>query len=82
MRIMFGNALSAMPGRRAEAIAQYEAAVRIDPNLPEAHYVLGLALVKIPGRMPEAIRELEVGVRIQPDPEVQQVLNGLLAARP
>jgi tetratricopeptide (TPR) repeat protein len=64
----------------ADAIAQYEAAVRINPDLPKAHYVLGLALLKISGRTPEAISHLEAGVRLRPDSEVQQLLDRLRAA--
>lgn len=33
-------------GRTADAIGQYEQAVSLNPNLPDAHYNLGLALVK------------------------------------
>jgi|HubBroStandDraft_1064217.scaffolds.fasta_scaffold34916_2 hypothetical protein len=36
MRVNFGNALSQVPGRMPDAIAQYEAAVKINPDLPEA----------------------------------------------
>jgi tetratricopeptide (TPR) repeat protein len=81
MRLNYGNALSQVPGRMPEAIAQYEAAVKINPELPEAQYVLGLALLKIPGRTPGAIRHLETGLRFKPDPEVQQVLDGARSAR-
>ena len=33
-------------GRTADAIGQYERAVSLNPNLPDAHYNLGLALVQ------------------------------------
>lgn len=33
-------------GRSAEAIAEYEHALSLNPNLPDAHYNLGLALVQ------------------------------------
>jgi tetratricopeptide (TPR) repeat protein len=63
----------------ADAIAHYEAAVRINPDLPEAHYVLGLALLKLSGRTPEAISHLESVVRLRPDSEAQQLLDRLRA---
>jgi len=56
-----------MPGRLAEAIAHYEAALRLQPDLAEAHYNLGMALAQIPGRLPDAIAHCEAAVRLKPD---------------
>jgi hypothetical protein len=64
------------------AIGQYEAAVRINPDLPEAHYILGLTLLKLPGRTQEAVSQLETGMRLRPDPEAQQLLDKLRAWSP
>jgi tetratricopeptide (TPR) repeat protein len=53
--------------RSQEAIAQYEVALRIDPNYAEAHNNLGGVLAMIPGRLPDAIPEYEAAVRIKPN---------------
>ena len=60
-----------------EAISQFEAALRIDPNSSEAHVNLGIALSGLPGRMSEAIQHFKAALRIKPDPEIQQMLNRL-----
>jgi tetratricopeptide (TPR) repeat protein len=49
-----------------EAIAHWERALQIDPNLPEVCNNLGTALFKM-GRAPEAIRRWEQAVRADPD---------------
>ena len=41
-------------------------ALRIDPDLAEAHYNLGVALSDIPGRLPAAIAEYEAAIRFRP----------------
>jgi len=38
-----GNALEKTPGRFEDAIAQFEAALRLKPEFAEAHYNLGCA---------------------------------------
>jgi tetratricopeptide (TPR) repeat protein len=50
-----------------EAIAEYEAALRGNPDSVEAHYNLGLALAKMPGRSAQAIAHLEAALRLRPD---------------
>jgi Flp pilus assembly protein TadD len=44
-------------GQRDAAIAQYELAVRLDPDFPEGHHNLGVAY-KQAGRRSDAVREL------------------------
>jgi protein O-mannosyl-transferase len=61
-----GFALLEIPGRLPDAIAEYQAALRIRPDYVEAHYDLGNALVKA-GRLPEAIAEFQAAVRIAPN---------------
>ena len=61
-----GAVLERIPGRLPDAIAEYEAALRINPDAPEAHNNLGSALADIPGRLPEAISEYETALRIKP----------------
>ena len=55
-----------MPGRMPDAAAEYEAALRIDPDLAEAHYDLGLALSGM-GRPAEALSHFEAALKIRPD---------------
>jgi protein O-mannosyl-transferase len=71
--------LQKIPGRQEEAIAHYEAALRINPDVMEAHYNLGNALATMPGRLPEAVSELEAAFRIRPEPTVRQSLDRLRA---
>jgi tetratricopeptide (TPR) repeat protein len=59
--------LESLPGRTAEAIAEYRNSIRIDPNHADVHNNLANALSAIPGRMPEAIEEYEVALRLEPD---------------
>ena len=61
-----GNALAGTPGRLPEAIAEYQAALRINPGRAEPHNDLGNALAAIPDRLPDAIAEYQAALRIQP----------------
>jgi tetratricopeptide (TPR) repeat protein len=65
-RYNFGFALSHSVGREREAIAEYQAALRIDPDYAEAHNNLGNSLSQIPGRLPEAIAEYQAALRTNP----------------
>ena len=62
-----GVALSEMPGRLPDAIAQYRAALAIRPDSARVHTDLGNALSKLPGRAPEAVAEYQAALRISPD---------------
>ena len=64
-----------------EAITHFEAALRINPDLVEAHFNLGNALSQLPGRLPDAIAQYEAALRIRPDPKLQQLVNRLRAGR-
>jgi len=50
-----------------EALAESQAAVRLDPNNAEAHYNLGNAWARFPGGMSEAVAEFRAALRIRPD---------------
>jgi tetratricopeptide (TPR) repeat protein len=67
-----------MPGRMSDAIAQYQAALRINPGFVEAHFNLSLALLQVSGRWPEAIAHLKTALRIKPDfKEAQQLIEAI-----
>jgi tetratricopeptide (TPR) repeat protein len=63
---ILGNVLLDLPGRLPDAIAQYEVALRIDPNYAEAHLNLGNVLRGMPGRLPDAITQYEAALRLDP----------------
>jgi Flp pilus assembly protein TadD len=62
-----GNLLLGIPGRLPDAVAEYQAALRIKPDFAEVHSILGMTLATIPGRLPDAILEYEAALRIKPD---------------
>jgi tetratricopeptide (TPR) repeat protein len=53
-------------GNYAEAISQLEQAVRLNPDLPQAHYLLAWSYNKV-GRHPEAASTFQTALRIKPD---------------
>jgi len=61
-----GTVLAGVPGQLPQAIAAFEAALRIDPDDAEAHDNLGKALSAVPERLPEAIAQFRAAVRIDP----------------
>jgi tetratricopeptide (TPR) repeat protein len=70
-------------GRPQEAIAEYETAIRINPDYAEAHNNLGAALVQMPDRLPEAISHYETAIRIEPgNVEAHDNLGKALATIP
>jgi tetratricopeptide (TPR) repeat protein len=78
-----GAGMAKMPGRLAEAIGHFQAALRINPDYAGAHNNLGLALMQIPGRMPEAIAEFQEALRLNPkDAEAHQNLGLALVRIP
>jgi tetratricopeptide (TPR) repeat protein len=78
-----GRALMDIPGRRPEAISEFEAALRIKPDYAEAHFNLGTALSQMPGRMAEAGSEFEAALRYKPDyAEAHDSLANVLAGIP
>jgi tetratricopeptide (TPR) repeat protein len=78
-----GIALAGIPGRLPEAIAQYQAALRIRPNYADAHNNLGCAWAQVPGRLPDAMAEFAAALRTKPDfPEAHFNLANALAQVP
>jgi Flp pilus assembly protein TadD len=56
----------AKKGREAEAIAEFEEAIRLDPAAVKPRNNLGVALAKV-GRVPDAERVLRAAIAVQPD---------------
>ncbi len=67
-------------GRVSEALQHFEAAIAANPHYSEAQYNLGMALSKA-GRVGEALEHFEAAERIDPEPETQQIINRLRAAK-
>ena len=62
-----GGLYAKLPGRVPDAIAEYEAALRIELNIVEAETSLGNTLRQVPGREAEALDHLEKALRIDPN---------------
>jgi tetratricopeptide (TPR) repeat protein len=75
--------LASQPGGQTEAIAHYEAALRLRPDFAEAHNNLAILLARQPGRQAEALAHYEAALRINPDyAEAHNNLAILLAGQP
>ena len=62
-----GLMLARAPDGLPEALAHFEAAVRLKPDNAEMHNHLGSVLARIPGRQAEAIAEYETALRLSPN---------------
>jgi tetratricopeptide (TPR) repeat protein len=62
-----GLELERLPDGLPDAIAEYRAALRIEPAFAEAHNNLANALSQMPDGLPAAIAEYRAALRIQPD---------------
>ena len=75
-----GLALEDSAAQLPEAIAQFQAALRLRPDYARAHYNLGDAWLKLPGHLQDGIDELETAVRLEPDyAEARDNLGNALA---
>ncbi len=61
-----GKALQVLPGHLSDAIAEYRASLRIDPDHADVHTNLANALAAA-SRSPEAIAEYRAAMRIEPN---------------
>ena len=69
--------------RMPEAVAEYQAALRIKPDYTEAHFNLGAALAQMPGRLPDSIAQFEAALHDRPDlAEVHANLANALSLMP
>lgn len=66
-------------GRPAEAVAEYERALRTDPGLAKAHNNVALALLEL-GRREEAAGHFRTSLAIEPRAEIHSDLGVTLAA--
>jgi tetratricopeptide (TPR) repeat protein len=82
-RLIHGHVLLDIPGRLSDAIAEHEAALRIEPDYPLAHRSLAMALATIPARRDEAIDHFRAVLRSEPnDPQLHYNLGTVLAQVP
>lgn len=78
-----GHALEADPGRRAEATAQFEESLRLDPGNADAHDSLGLLLEHQPGRLSESLAQYREAIRLKPsDAKARNNLGNALTDLP
>ena len=76
------NAWWRMPGRLDDAIAECQAALRLDPNFADAHDNLGYVLQR-EGRMQEALAQYQAAARVKPDFALAHAhLAGILYGEP
>ena len=61
-----GMALYPIPGRLPDAIGEFETALRIQPDYPDAQNDLGIALEAFPARSDEAIWRFREALRVSP----------------
>jgi TolA-binding protein len=66
-------------GKIAEAQTQFEQAVKMDPNLAEAHYWLGMALVNA-GKSPDAKTHFEEYLKLAPTGQYAETAKNILAS--
>jgi tetratricopeptide (TPR) repeat protein len=62
-----GCAYQVEPNRSSEAIAEFEEALRLQPDYPYAHYNLGRVLATVPGREDQAIAQYQQALLQKPD---------------
>jgi tetratricopeptide (TPR) repeat protein len=62
-----GTLLMQKPGGIPEALAEFEAAVRLKPDYPDYRVNLGLALSHTPGRLADAIKQYETALLSDPN---------------
>jgi tetratricopeptide (TPR) repeat protein len=64
-------------GKMAEARAQFEKAVQLNPKMADAHYQLGMTFIN-EGKVAEAIKSLETYLQLDPNGKNAQMAKDLL----
>ena len=64
---LLANALAGQHGSRADALVQYDIALRLKPDYTEAHDNLATALAGMPGHEAEALAHYDAALRLKPD---------------
>lgn len=65
-------------GKIPEAKTQFEQAVKMDPNLADAHYWLGMAYVN-EGKLPDAVPHFEEYLKLAPTGQYAEQAKGILS---
>jgi tetratricopeptide (TPR) repeat protein len=73
--LTLGNLWARVPGRANNALAEFQAALRLEPDSAQAHTGLGNLLAAAPGRLNEAIAEYRSALRL--DPSLAEAHNNL-----
>jgi tetratricopeptide (TPR) repeat protein len=82
-REILATTLAKAPDRHAEAIAEFEEVLRLNPDFAEAHYGLGVELARLPGRRADALAAYARALELRPDfAEAHNNLGLMLAADP
>jgi tetratricopeptide (TPR) repeat protein len=66
-------------GKYAEAKAQFEKAISLNPNMADAHYQLGMANLNL-GQIPDAVKAFEGYLQVAPDGPKAAEVKGAIAA--
>ncbi len=64
-------------GKAAEAKAQFEKAIQLDPKMADAHYWLGMANLNL-GQLPDAVKAFEAYLKVAPDGQHAEMAKGIL----
>jgi tetratricopeptide (TPR) repeat protein len=64
-------------GKAAEAKAQFEAAIKIDPKMADAHYWLGMCNINL-GQLPDAVKNFEEYLKLAPSGQYAEMSKGIL----
>jgi tetratricopeptide (TPR) repeat protein len=80
-RQILATTLAKDPDRHAEALAEFQEVVRLNPDYPDGHVGLGGELGRLPGHRDEAIAAYERALALRPEiPEAQYNLGLILGA--
>lgn len=64
-------------GKAAEAKAQFQKAIQLDPKMADAHYWLGMANLNL-GQIPDAVKAFEEYLKVAPTGQYAEMVKGIL----